>query len=76
MRTITRIAVRRNAAMRTITRIAVRRNAAMRTITRIVVRRKKALLTLGVIGRGFGSLLNGKYFDTVLDQSTFLVSNR
>ncbi|MBT2631430.1 hypothetical protein J7E76_20370 [Bacillus sp. ISL-101] len=70
--TITMIVVRRNAAITTITMIVVRRNAAMTTITKIVVRKNAAIMTFGIIAFGvIGSLLNGKYFDTVLDQGTF-----
>ncbi|MDO7487633.1 hypothetical protein Q5O89_21150 [Peribacillus frigoritolerans] len=57
-----------------ITIIVVRRkNAAIMNITIIVVNRKNAMLTLGVICHGIGSLLNRKYFDTVLIKVLFLV---
>ncbi|MBT2602029.1 hypothetical protein J7E55_02995 [Bacillus sp. ISL-53] len=60
--------------MMTITMIVARRNAAMMTITMIVARRNAAMITFGIIPFGvIGSLLNGKCFDTVLDQGGFLV---
>ena len=42
------------------------------SITIIVVSRINAMLTLGVICHGIGSLLNEKYFDTLIIKVLFL----
>ncbi|MFE4706862.1 hypothetical protein [Peribacillus simplex] len=81
MMTITLIVVRKNAAMMTITLIVVRKNAAMMTITLIVVRKNAVMMTITlfvVVRRNtalitFGSLLNGKCLDPVIDQGAFLI---
>ncbi|MBT2604513.1 hypothetical protein J7E55_16065, partial [Bacillus sp. ISL-53] len=50
-------------------------NAAIMSSTIIVVSRKNAMLTLGVICHGIGSLLNEKYFDTLIIKVLFLFSH-
>ncbi|MED3995632.1 hypothetical protein P4647_13350, partial [Peribacillus frigoritolerans] len=62
---------RKNAAIMSIA-IVRRKNAAIMSITIIVVSRINAMLTLGVICHGIGSLLNEKYFDTLIIKVLFL----
>ncbi|WP_249595734.1 hypothetical protein, partial [Peribacillus frigoritolerans] len=66
---------RKNAAIMSIA-IVRRKNAAIMNITIIVVSRKNAMLTLDVICHGIGSLLNGKYFDTLIIKVLFLVPTK